>query len=135
MRVMALDVGQKRIGVAVSDPEGITAQPLATINRDGSELEVLRSLCEETGAQRLVVGLPLLMDGSEGEQARASRSFGELAGEYTGLPVAYQDERLTTREAEAVAAEARLPRRARRSASDRIAAALLLRAYLESEGD
>lgn len=132
MRVIGLDVGDKRVGVAVSDSLGKTAQPLETLSRDDDLMVRLAGLIDETGAQRLVVGLPLLMDGREGAQARKVRRFASELEESLNLPVTMVDERLTTREAQALMAEAGLERRERKEAADRVAAALILRAYMDS---
>lgn len=132
MRVIALDVGEKRIGVAASDPLGRTAQPLETIKRDERFAERLEKLITELGAERLIVGLPLSMDGSEGAQAGAVRRFvKEIEGKLK-IPVTFLDERLSSREADSLIAEGgRRPGR-ERGATDRVAAALILRAYLDS---
>lgn len=132
MRVIALDVGEKRIGVAASDPLGRTAQPLETIKRDERFAERLEKLITELGAERLIVGLPLSMDGSEGAQAGAVRRFvKEIEGKLK-IPVTFLDERLSSREANSLIAEGgRRPGR-ERGVTDRVAAALILRAYLDS---
>ena len=132
MRVIALDVGEKRIGVAASDPLGRTAQPLETIKRDERFAERLEKLITELGAERLIVGLPLSMDGSEGAQAGAVRRFvKEIEGKLK-IPVTFLDERLSSREANSLIAEGgRRPGR-EWGVTDRVAAALILRAYLDS---
>lgn len=132
MRVIALDVGEKRIGVAASDPLGRTAQPLETIERDERFAGRLEKLIEELGAERLVVGLPLSMDGSEGSQAEAVRRFVEEIEGRLKIPVTFLDERLSSREANSVIAEAESKPGRERGATDRVAAALILRAYLDS---
>lgn len=132
MILMGLDVGERRIGVAVSDPLGKTAQPFATIERDDSIVDRVRGLLAETGAERLVLGLPLLMDGREGEQARRVREFARTLTGGLEVPIEFIDERLTTREAEAVLARGGIKRGRKKEASDRVAAALILRAYMDS---
>ena len=132
MTLIGLDVGERRIGVAVSDKLGKTAQPFETIDRDGRATERLAELARSTAAERLVVGLPLLMDGSEGTQARLVKEFAEGLAGALDLPVAYVDERLTTREAEAVLTQGGVKRGRKKEASDRLAAALILRTYMES---
>lgn len=100
-RVLALDYGAARCGSAVSDPSGSVVTPLRAIERPESPqgMQALAALVEETGAERVVVGLPLTLAGEEGEQAAASRSFaGRLRGA-VGVPVELYDERLTTRTA------------------------------------
>lgn len=131
MRLLGLDVGEARIGVAVSDALGKTAQPLETVERDERVQERLAALAVEVGAERLVVGLPLLMDGSEGAQVRLVRDFAEGLAAGLGLPLEYVDERLTTKEAEGVLVLGGVKRGRKRQASDRLAAALILRAYMD----
>ena len=135
MVVIGLDVGERRIGVAVSDPLGKTAQPLETISRDDRAVDRLAEIARGTGAERLVVGLPLLMDGSEGAQARLVREFAEGLAAALGLPLEYIDERLTTREAEAVLVLGGVKRKKKREASDRLAAALILRTYIDGRSE
>jgi putative Holliday junction resolvase len=126
MRVLALDYGSARIGCAVSDPSGTLVRPVAVIER-ADVREVLR-VAEELGAERVVVGLPLNMDGTEGAQAQATRAFCEQLGAVLSVPVETYDERLTTRMAQA-------SRRAGAGAAeDSLAAAHLLEAYLASAG-
>jgi len=132
LRVIALDVGEKRIGIAASDPLGSTAQPLEMIERDERFAGRLEKLIEELGAERLVVGLPLSMDGSEGPQAGAVRQFVKEIEGRLSIPVAFQDERLSSREANSLIAEGGRGPGRERGATDRVAAALILRAYLDS---
>ncbi len=131
MRLMGLDVGDSRVGIALSDPLGATAQPLKTVDRDDGTVASLAELVKELGVERIVVGLPLLMDGSEGRQAESVRMFVERLAGTVDVPVTLVDERLTTREAEAVLSEGGARRGERRGASDRVAAALILRAYMD----
>ncbi len=132
MRLIGLDVGESRIGVALSDPLGATAQPLQTISRDEESPQRIARLVVEEGAATVVVGLPLLMDGTEGEQARLVRRFVEDLRKAIAVPVELIDERLTTREAEAVLSKGRVKRARKREASDMLAASLILRAYMDS---
>ena len=131
MKLIGLDVGERRIGVAVSDPLGKTAQPLKTIERDDHIDEQIAELVRSTGAERLVVGLPLLMNGKEGAQAGLVREFAQGLSRSLGLPLDFVDERLTTKEAETVLAQSGLKHGKKREASDRLAAALILRAYMD----
>lgn len=131
MVLIGLDIGEKRVGVAASDPLGKTAQPLETIPRDEQAIPRLSELIRDRGAELLVVGLPLLMDGSEGEQARRVRLYAAELESELGVPVEFVDERLTTREAETLLLLAGAPRASRRGAPDRLAAALILGAYME----
>jgi len=131
-RVLALDPGEKRIGVALSDPGGVVAHPHATIDRTGTDVSVaLRELCREHGVERIVVGLPLTLGGEEGRGAAAARRLAHLAREATGLDVELLDERFTTAIAEAALLEGSVRRRRRRELRDRVAAAVLLQAYLD----
>lgn len=97
-RIIGLDVGDKRIGIAVSDPLGITAGGLETIDRINIEQDVSRiaQIAHRHQAAQIVVGLPLNMDGSSGDQCEKVRSFGRKLARATGLPLIYEDERLTT---------------------------------------
>src|SRR5689334_15172115 len=97
-RILGLDVGDKRIGVAVSDPTGMLVTPLITIQRKNMRLDVARlaALAAEQEAGSVVVGLPLNMDGSEGEQALKVRSLAKQLASATQLPIKFQDERLST---------------------------------------
>jgi putative Holliday junction resolvase len=130
---LALDYGTQRIGLAVSDAEGTFAFPAGFLACSGRrrDLAKLGELISERGIQRIVVGLPLHMDGSRGETARAAEDFANVVAESTGLPVELIDERWTTRAAERALAESRSGRRKRREAVDSTAATLLLRTWLE----
>jgi putative Holliday junction resolvase len=133
MRIAALDVGDARIGVAVSDELGITAQGVGVVERVGGkrDLEALASMLGPYGpVERVVVGLPLNMNGTEGPQAAKVRAFADKVAAHLGLPVEYWDERLTTVAAERILLEGDLSRRRRRELVDRVAAALILEGYL-----
>jgi len=131
-RIVALDPGTRRIGVAVSDPLGITAQPHGTLDATADDLdEQLRALAAETAAELIIVGLPVGLDGSEGTAALGARVFARLVEDATGVPVELRDERLTTVTAERVLLEAGLRRERRRDVRDRVAAAVLLQSYLD----
>jgi putative holliday junction resolvase len=97
-RILGLDVGDKRIGIALSDPLGITAGGLETIDRVNIEQDVskIAQIAHRHQAVQIVVGLPLNMDGSFGSQAEKVKSFGRKLARATGLPLVYEDERLTT---------------------------------------
>jgi putative Holliday junction resolvase len=135
MRVAALDVGEARIGVAVSDELGLTAQGIGVVARVGGrrDLEALAALLAPYRPERLVVGLPLELSGAEGPQAAKVRAFATRAAEHLGLPLEYWDERLTTVAAERALLEADLSRRRRRQLVDQVAATLILQAYLERQ--
>jgi putative pre-16S rRNA nuclease len=132
MRIAALDVGDARIGVAVCDELGLTTRGLGVVRRRGGvhDLEAIARLLEPYAPERVVVGLPFNMDGTEGPQAAKVRRFADRLAEHTGLPIAFWDERLTTVEAEDVMRETGVPRRRRRGLVDQVAAAGILRSYL-----
>ncbi len=134
MRTMGLDYGERRIGVAVSDPTGSVAQPLETIQRSRSgqptHLDRIAQIVEEYEVDRIVVGLPLHLDGGQGPAAEAARSFGKRVEERTRVSVEFLDERWTSVEARRTLHEAGLSTRKQRNRVDPIAAALLLRAYM-----
>jgi putative Holliday junction resolvase len=134
MRIAALDVGEARIGVAVSDELGITAQPVGVVRRVGGrrDLDALAEMLAPYAPERLVVGLPLGLRGDEGPQAVRVRAFATKAGDRLGLPVEFWDERLTTVAAERVLIEADVSRRRRRDVVDKMAASLILQGYLAS---
>ena len=136
MRIMALDVGERRIGVAVCDPLGITAQAHSVLTRRGldNDLEALSRLVEELEAERVVVGLPRNLNGSEGPSAQRSREFAELLTRKVRIPVELYDERLTTVEAENILLASDMSRRKRRQVIDKVAAALILEGYLHRRG-
>lgn len=134
MRWLALDLGEKNIGVAVSDPDGVIAQPLTTLRRTGEaeDAERVAALVRQLGAAGVVVGLPRRLDGTDGPEAEAARRFGEALSR-AGVPrVTLWDERLTTVEAERVLLASDLSRRRRRQVIDRMAAVVILQSYLEA---
>ncbi len=137
MRIMGLDYGSKTVGVSVSDPLGITAQAVETISREKENK--LRRTCArieelvlEYDVEKLVVGLPKMLSGEIGDRAEKSKSFGEMLGRRTGLPVVFQDERLTTQEAERTLIENQVRRENRKQYVDQIAAVFILQGYLDS---
>ena len=137
MRTLGLDFGERRIGVAVTDPTGVLAQPLTTINRghrgDGTHLLRIAEIVTEFQVSRIVVGLPLHMDGREGPEAEAARAFGESVQERTGITVDFLDERWTSIEARRALSKVGGSRRKKQSAVDPVAAAILLRTYIERD--
>ena len=134
-RIVALDVGDVRIGVAVSDPTGTIAQPLEVYRRVGygPDSRYVAALCERFACREVLLGLPLNMDGSVGPQAQKVMDFGNVL-EKVGLSVRYQDERLTTVMAEAVLIDSGVQRRERRQHVDKLAATVILEQWLASEG-
>jgi putative pre-16S rRNA nuclease len=136
-RYLGLDVGSKRIGVAVSDELGLTAQPVLTLERRRNPRDDLRSLARLTrrfGVSGLVVGHPLHLSGDRSPRAARVEGFAAKLGEFTGLPVTLWDERLTTREAHRILYEAGHERQQHRSVVDQVAATLILQSFLESRG-
>lgn len=133
MRVAGLDVGERTIGVAVSDPLGLTAQGIGVVRRTrlAADLAELGRLLAPYGITALVVGLPRNMDGSVGPQAERVRSFAEIAARSLAVPLCYWDERLSTREAERTLIAADLSRRRRRQVVDKVAAVVILQGYLD----
>lgn len=134
-RTVGLDVGDKRIGVAVSDPLGWTAQPLTVIQRSGiaKDIAALREATKDIEVERVVAGLPLEMNGEEGTQAARVRRFCQALAETTGLEVIYQDERLTTVQSERLLQTAGVRRERRKGLLDKMAAALILQSWLDGQ--
>jgi putative Holliday junction resolvase len=132
VRIAALDVGEVRVGVAVSDELGLTAHGVAVVPRAGGrrDLDALARVLAPYAPERLVVGLPLNMNGSEGPQAARVRAFATAVAAHLGLPLEFWDERLTTVAAERALLEADLSRRRRRQVVDKVAATLILEGYL-----
>lgn len=132
-RVMGLDLGSKRIGVAVSDELQITAHGLENIPARPAEkaLEVLHHLASEYNVGDMVVGLPVNMDGTKGVAAEAAENFARRLGEVLPVKVHLADERLTSVQAERVLLEANLSREKRKGLRDRLAAVLILQAFLD----
>ena len=132
---MGLDVGTKTVGVAVADELGLTAQPITVVRRSSlkKDLADLLALARERSVDRFVVGLPLNMDGSEGPRAQATRKFGDALATASGLPIIYQDERLTTVAAERALLEADVSRARRREVIDQVAATIILQGGLDAQ--
>jgi putative Holliday junction resolvase len=132
MRILAVDLGTKRIGTAISDELGISVRPVETIRRSSVEKDIarLKSLVADLGAEAVVVGLPLRMDGTIGDAARDVLRFVERLRSQLDRAVHTQDERLTSYEAEQVMIERGLTREQRRARSDEFAAMIILQDYL-----
>jgi putative Holliday junction resolvase len=133
-RFVGLDVGERRIGVAVSDPLGMTAQPHEVVERRGARVDIVALMEKLQGFEiaGFVAGLPLEMSGNEGSQVERVRTFCERLEKTTGIPVAYQDERLTSVQSERLLESAGVRRERRRGLLDKMAAALILQAWLDS---
>lgn len=137
MRIMGLDLGSKTVGVAVSDPLGITAQGVEIIRRESEDklrrtLARIETLAKEYQVERFVLGYPKHMDNTIGERAQKSEAFKEKLERRTGLPVILWDERLTTVAADNAMDEAGLSREKKKEYVDMIAASLILQGYLDS---
>ena len=135
-RIMALDVGTKTIGIAMTDPLGIMAHPLHTLSRQGvrKDTEALVRVAQEREVTEVVVGLPLELDGTEARSARLARQVGEAVREATGWPVHYVDERYTSVDAERHLIRADVSRRRRKQVIDQVAAVLILESWLRARG-
>ena len=129
-RVLGLDHGSARVGVAVSDALRITAQPLEVVARPGAVARIAE-LVAAYEIEEIVVGLPTSLNGTEGPPASAARAFGGEIALATGIEVTYVDERFTTVTAEKVMLEAGARRRVRRDSLDKVAAAIILQAFLD----
>ena len=133
-RIIALDIGDRRIGIAVSDPLGLTAQPVETYTRVGYKPDVrhIRSIADQYQTNRILSGLPRNMDGSEGFQAEKVREFTDQL-EQAGFEVTFYDERMTTMQAESILIEGNVRRDKRKQNIDKVAATYILQSYLDSE--
>jgi putative Holliday junction resolvase len=133
-RILALDLGKRRIGLALSDPLGITAQGLPTLERTNirEDLSALERLIAQHEVALILVGHPLHMSGQEGRQAEHAREFAHRLGERTGIAVKLWDERLTTVEAQRVLKESGVSIAKRARAIDKLAAQILLESYLDA---
>jgi len=136
-RILGLDFGKRRIGLALSDELGITAQGLPTLTRNArsEDFDYLSELIGGRQVTRVVVGYPLNMNGSEGAQARQAVQFGRTLANRCGVEVTMWDERLTTREAARVLSDSGVGLRKRQGAIDKLSAVLILQSYLDSLGE
>ena len=134
MRLMGLDVGTRTIGVAVSDLLGLTAQGITTIRRRSLEYDLneLAKIIEQYGVDAFVVGLPLNMNGTEGESAERARLLAASLTERFGLPVYFQDERLSTVAAQRTLIAGDVSRKGRKQVVDKLAAVFILQTYLDN---
>ena len=140
MRILSLDYGAKTVGVAVTDPLGLTAQGVEIIRREKEThlrptLRRIGELISEYGAEEILLGYPLNMDDTAGERARKTIAFREMLEKRFSLPVFLWDERLTTVEAESIMDEAQIPKDERKKYVDRLAAQLILEDYLHHMND
>jgi putative Holliday junction resolvase len=133
-RILGIDYGTRRVGLALSDPFATFASPLAVVDVRGPRqvIREIRRHCREQDVVRLVIGLPLSMDGTEGPAAKAAREFGEDVGRTLGLPVTWWDERLSTVTARQALIEGGARRERRKGLVDKIAAQVMLQHYLDA---
>lgn len=133
MRILGLDVGQRTIGVAVSDPLGFTAQGLTTIRRTNKEkdIEEIRKFCNEYNVEVIVIGLPKNMNGTIGPSGEIIMAFGKLIEEELAIEIKFWDERLTTVAATKAMLEADLSRNKRKKIVDKVASTYILQGYLD----
>ncbi len=132
-RLLAVDYGSVRIGLAISDRDRLIASPLATLTRttEARDRAFFEALVAQEAVVAIVVGLPLHLNGKEGQKAQESRKFAQWLHQVTGLPIYFTDERFTTVEAESTLWKARLTHRQRQERRDRLAAQMILQTYLE----
>lgn len=135
MRILAIDYGASRIGLAVSDPLGIIASPVGTIKSVGmkGDVDALAQKAKELGADKIILGLPINMDGSEGVRAEISRKLAAVLQKVSGISVELVDERLSTVSAERVLDEANVRWNKRKQVVDTISAQIILGTYLEKQ--
>jgi putative Holliday junction resolvase len=136
VRYLGLDIGNRRIGVAVSDELGLTAQPVLTLERRNNQREDLRSLarlCRRFGVAGIVVGNPVHLSGEISPQAAKTQAFAAELGSLSGLPIHLWDERLTTREAHQILYEAGHARQQHRRVVDQVAATLILQSFMDAK--
>ncbi|NND03957.1 MAG: Holliday junction resolvase RuvX [Acidimicrobiia bacterium] len=132
-RILGLDPGERRIGVALSDPLGIIAQPHSVIDlRSQNLVEELKRIIAEEGVITIVIGLPVSLDGAERAAAARAREFAATVAQATGLQPVFADERFTTSVAEAALIEGNVSRANRRTTRDKVAAAVMLQGHLDS---
>ena len=133
MRILSLDVGDKRIGVAVSDELGITAQGIGVIENtgNGKDIESIRKFVDDYNVNKVVIGLPKNMNGTLGPRGEVTKKFGAKLEKLIDIPIVYWDERLTTVIAEKTLIEADISRKKRKGVVDKLAAVLILQNYLD----
>ena len=136
MRIMGLDYGDKTVGVAVSDELLITAQPVTVIERERSNklrktYQQLEAIIKEYDVEKIVVGKPLNMNGTEGERVEKTREFSDELNRRTGLEIVEVDERLTTTEADRILEDTCVAHSGRKAHIDKMAAAIILQTYLD----
>jgi putative Holliday junction resolvase len=133
MRILGLDHGAKRLGLAISDEMGITAQGLPTLTRKGLEkdLAVLEKVIRQFGVEKIVIGYPLRLNGTEGIQCEKVNRFAGILGKRFSIPILKWDETLTTSQAEEILTEVKVSRKKRKAIVDKLAAMIILQDYLD----
>ena len=136
MRLMGIDFGDARVGIALSDPLGIMAQGYGTLKNDGTDqlFEEIRAIIQEKEVTKIVVGLPKNMDNSEGFRSEATKEFAEKLKTYTDAEIVFSDERLTTVSAHGFLSEMNVRGKKRKGAVDTLSAALILETYMKKTG-
>jgi putative Holliday junction resolvase len=134
MRILGLDIGKRRIGVAISDPLGLVARPVETVKSVSLNVDTAKisAIAKDLEAEMVVVGDPLHMSGDAGTMSNRAHKFGEALASVSGLPVTYCDERLTTVEAQRILQESGVPLKKAREQIDAVAAAVILQSYLNT---
>ncbi len=138
MRIMGLDFGSKTVGVAVTDPLGLTAQGLEIIRRESPNklrktLARIERLIEEYDVEKIILGLPVMLDGSEGERVEKTKEFASMLSRRSGKEIIFQDERLTTVEAYEIMNEVGIKKEDRYKYVDQIAATIILEDWMKSQ--
>jgi len=133
MRILGLDYGEKRLGLAISDEMGITAQGLPTLTRKGldKDLAALEKVIRQFGVDRMVIGYPLRLNGTEGIQCEKVNRFAGILEKRFSVPILKWDETLTTSQAEEILTEVRVSRKKRKAVVDKLAAMIILQDYLD----
>jgi putative pre-16S rRNA nuclease len=132
-RIIGLDPGERRVGVAIADPTGTIASPDHYIDRTTHDAGIaIARLCRDIGVDVIVIGLPVALDGREGPSAKAAREFGDMVAEATGIDVEYHDERFTSVTAEQALISGGVRRKKRKEKRDQVAAAVMLQGYLDA---
>ncbi len=135
MRYLAIDFGTKRTGLAICDPKEIIASPLKTLLTSHKLPQLIAEIVSEENVDEIIVGLPLNMDGTIGPQAKIVRDFAANLKEFTSLPVHFQDERLTSYEADLKLAPAEFTKKRKKKRRDAVAAAQILQAFLQQKNN
>jgi putative holliday junction resolvase len=138
-KILGLDYGEKRVGVAVSDPDGVFAMAHSVFNRDGGSgkalIEEIVRICHETAVEKVVVGLPINMNGTKGPMSEKIEAFAANLARAVGLPVEKWDERLSTSMAERTLLEADMSRARRKQVRDKMSAQVILQGYLDAANE